>query len=166
MEAIESGDKIASPYWSRFPTGIKKHQCRDDLTRTKYRKNSTRIMLFPDRGHRRQLSRFPVKLSDSLICLFSFLDVDGKWLKGGSNNEHISHLVELFAAQSRIVIRQEWVPNKSCERKALSQLLGSIDVRGAIISFDAHFTYKGDLQYVRDQGADYLVGIIWVYFVD
>jgi predicted transposase YbfD/YdcC len=95
----------------------------------------------------------PPDLKDQLLI------VDGKRLKGVSDSEHISHLVELFAAESRIVIRQERVPDKSCERKALPQLLGGIDVQGAIISFDAHFTYKNDLQYVRSQGADYLVGI-------
>jgi hypothetical protein len=95
------------------------------------------------------LVSLPSDLQDQLLI------VDGKRLRGVSNNEHVSHLVELFAAQSRLVIRQERVPDKSCERKALPQLLGNIDVKGAIISFDAHFTYKGDLQYVREQGADY-----------
>jgi predicted transposase YbfD/YdcC len=99
------------------------------------------------------LISLPPDLKDQLLI------VDGKRLKGVSNNEHISHFVELFAAESRLVIRQERVPDKSCERKALPQLLGNIDVRGAIISFDAHFTYKNDLQYILDQGADYLVGI-------
>lgn len=87
------------------------------------------------------------------------LVVDGKRLRGVSNNEHICHLVELFAAESRIVIRQERVKDKSCERKALPQLLRGINIHGAIISFDAHFTYKEELQFVLSQGADYLVGI-------
>lgn len=99
------------------------------------------------------LTSLPSDLKDQLLI------VDGKRLRGVSSNEHISHLVELFAAQSRIVIKQELVANKSCERKALPQLLKDIDVRGAIISFDAHFTYNEELQYVLNEGADYLVGI-------
>lgn len=99
------------------------------------------------------LISLPSDLKDQLLI------VDGKRLKGVSNNEHIFHIVELFAAESRLVIKQERVPDKSCERKALPELLKNIDVRGAIISFDAHFTYKEELKYVREQGADYLVGI-------
>ena len=99
------------------------------------------------------LVSLPADLKDQLLV------VDGKRLRGVSNNEHISHLVELFAAHSMLVIRQERVPDKSCERKALPQLLTGLDVRGAIISFDAHFTYREELQYVLSQGADYLVGI-------
>src|SRR5829696_8932137 len=99
------------------------------------------------------LTPLPADLKNQLLV------VDGKRLKGVSDNEHICHLVELFAAESRLVIRQEKVQNKSCERKALPQLLKGIDVKGAIISFDAHFTYKEELQYVLNAGADYLVGI-------
>lgn len=99
------------------------------------------------------LTALPPDLKDQLLI------VDGKRLRGVSTNEHISHLVELFAAQSRIVIKQERVADKSCERKALPELLKDIDVRGAIISFDAHFTYNEELQYVLNEGADYLVGI-------
>lgn len=99
------------------------------------------------------LTSLPSDLKDQLLV------VDGKRLRGVSNNEYVSHLVELFAAHSRMVIKQERVADKSCERKALPQLLKGIDVRGAIISFDAHFTYNEELQYVLNEGADYLVGI-------
>jgi predicted transposase YbfD/YdcC len=99
------------------------------------------------------IAYLPSGLKDQLLV------IDGKRLRGVSDNEHITHLVELFAAESRIVIRQERVPDKSCERKALPQLLKGIDVRGAIISFDAHFTYVEELQHVLNVGADYLVGI-------
>jgi len=85
--------------------------------------------------------------------------IDGKRLRGVSDKEHISHLVELFAVGSRLVVAQERVPDKSCERKALPMLLKSIDVRGAVISMDAHYTYIESLQLVVDAGADYIVGI-------
>jgi len=99
------------------------------------------------------LTSLPSDLKDQLLV------VDGKRLRGVSNSEHITHIVELFAAESKIVIKQERVADKSCERKALPQLLTGVDVRGAIISFDAHFTYNKELQYVLSEGADYLVGI-------
>ena len=87
------------------------------------------------------------------------LTIDGKRLRGISDNEHITHIVELFAAGSRLVIAQERVPDKSCERVALPELLRAIDVRGAIISMDAHYAYAQDLGLILHAGADYIVGI-------
>jgi predicted transposase YbfD/YdcC len=87
------------------------------------------------------------------------LTIDGKRLRGVSDNEHSTHIVELFAAGSRIVIAQERVPDKSCERAALPELLKAIDVRGAIVSMDAHYAYTQDLGLVIRAGADYIVGI-------
>ena len=87
------------------------------------------------------------------------LSIDGKRLRGVSNNEHITHLVELFATESRLVIAQERVPDKRCERKALPRLLESVNVSGAIISMDAHYLYRKELQWILNAGADFLVGI-------
>jgi len=99
------------------------------------------------------LSALPSNLKDQVLA------VDGKRLRGISDNEHITHLVNLFAVDSRITIAQVRVPDKECERKALPQLLKSVNVTGAIITMDAHYTYKLDLQKVIDKGADYIVGI-------
>jgi len=101
----------------------------------------------------RWLQALPVNLKDQLLA------VDGKRLRGVSDNEHITHLVELFVTGSRIVIAQERVPDKSCERAALPELLKTVDVRGAIISMDAHYAYVQDLRLVLGAGADYIVGI-------
>lgn len=99
------------------------------------------------------LQALPLSLRDQL------LSIDGKCLRGVSDNEHISHLVELFAVGPRIVIAQERVPDKKCERIALPQLLKTIDVQGSIISLDAHYAYAPDLQMILQEGADYIVGI-------
>ena len=99
------------------------------------------------------LSALPSSLKDKVLA------IDGKRVRGVSNDEHITHLVNLFAVDSRIVIAQERVPDKACERKALPQLLASVDVTGAIITMDAHYTYKPDLQYVLNNNADFIVGI-------
>ena len=99
------------------------------------------------------LSALPTSLKDQVLA------VDGKRLRGVSDNEHITHLVNLFAVESRITIAQKRVPDKKCERKALPQLLESVDVAGAIITMDAHYTYKPDLKKVLALGADFIVGI-------
>lgn len=87
------------------------------------------------------------------------LAIDGKRLRGVSDDEQTTHLINLFAVDSRIVVAQERVPDKTCERRALPQLLESVDVTGAIITMDAHYTYKLDLQHVLDNHADFIVGI-------
>jgi len=99
------------------------------------------------------LKEIPSDLRNQLFA------IDGKRLRGVSDNEHITHLVELFAVEGRLVIAQEQVPDKKCERKALHGLLKTVDITGAIISMDAHYTYAEDLHMLLQQGADYLVGI-------
>lgn len=99
------------------------------------------------------LKALPSEMKDQLLA------IDGKRLRGVSDKEHISHIVELFAVESRLVITQEKVPDKKCERTALSSLLESVDVTGAIISMDAHYLYKEELQLITKAGADFLVGI-------
>jgi hypothetical protein len=73
-------------------------------------------------------------------------------LRGVSDHEHISHLVELFAVESRLIITQAKVPNKKCERKALPELLNGIDITGAIISADAHYLYQEELKDITKRG--------------
>lgn len=99
------------------------------------------------------LSALPSDLKDQVLA------VDGKRLRGVSDNENLTHLVNLFAVDSRITIGQVRVPDKECERKALPELLKSVDVTGAIITMDAHYTYKPELQNVKKSGADFIVGI-------
>jgi len=101
----------------------------------------------------RWLSKIPLDFRDKLLM------IDGKRLRGVSDNEHISHIVELFAAERCIVIAQEKVPEKRDERQALSQLLQAVDVKGALISMDALFCHRSDLKKILDKGADYLVGL-------
>lgn len=101
----------------------------------------------------RWLKGLPVDLKDQL------LNIDGKRLRGISKGEHISHLVELFAAESRLVIAQEKVPNKRGEATALPRLLDTVDIRGAIVSIDALYAHISEVKEIMNRGADYIVGI-------
>ena len=69
------------------------------------------------------------------------------------------HLVELFAAEQRLVLAQEKVPDKSSEPKVIEALLKDIDVSGALISMDALFAHTTRVQQFLDHGADYLIGL-------
>lgn len=87
------------------------------------------------------------------------LIIDGKRLRGASTDEHLAHLVELFAAEQKLVLAQEKVPDKSSEPKVIEALLKDIDVKGALISTDALFAHTERAQQFLDHGADYLIGL-------
>lgn len=95
----------------------------------------------------------PQQFRDQLLI------IDGKRLKGVSTDEHLVHLVELFAAEQKIVLAQEKVPDKSSEPKVIEALLKDIDVSGALISTDALFAHISRAQQFLDHGADYLIGL-------
>ncbi len=101
----------------------------------------------------RWLEKLPSDMKDQLLM------IDGKRLRGISDKEHINHIVELFAAESRLVIAQEKVSVKADERQALPALLDAVDVRGAIISVDALYAHVSDLNEIIKRGADYIVGL-------
>ena len=98
-------------------------------------------------------ANIPQQFRDQLLV------IDGKPLRGVSTDEHLVHLVELFAAEQRLVLAQEKVPDKSSEPKVIEALLKDIDVRGALISTDALFAHHGRAQQFLDHGADYLIGL-------
>jgi predicted transposase YbfD/YdcC len=95
----------------------------------------------------------PNELRDKLLI------IDGKRLKGASLAEELVHIVELFAAESQLVLAQERVPSKSGESKALPDLLESVDVQGALISMDALYANNHVLNKILECKADYLVAL-------
>jgi len=101
----------------------------------------------------RWLAGVPDGLRDQLLV------IDGKRLRGISDSEHITHVVEMFAAESRLTIAQEKVPKKSSEAAALPALLDAINIEGAVVSMDALYAHISDTQQVIDRGADYIVGL-------
>jgi len=98
-------------------------------------------------------ANIPQQLRDQLLI------IDGKRLKGVSTDDCLVHLVELFAAEQRLVLAQEKVPDKSSEPKVIDALLKEIDVSGALISTDALFAHVPHAQKFLDHGADYLIGL-------
>ena len=79
-------------------------------------------------------SKIPGSLRDQLLA------IDGKRMRGANFLGHITHVVELFAADDRLCLAVEKVPDKTVERTTVSTILEQVDVEGAIISGDAHFT--------------------------
>jgi predicted transposase YbfD/YdcC len=98
-------------------------------------------------------SKIPGSLRDQLLA------IDGKRLRGANFLGHITHVVELFAADDRLCLAVEKVPDKTVEKSTLPVILEQIDVEGAIISGDAHFTVPDAAECIVDAKADYLLAI-------
>ncbi len=98
-------------------------------------------------------SKIPGSLRDQLIA------IDGKRLKGANFLGHITHIVELFAADDRLCLAVEKVPDKTVEKSTLPIILSQVDVEGAIISGDAHFAVPESAERIIDAKADYLLAV-------
>lgn len=102
---------------------------------------------------RRWFVKLPEQLKDQLLAL------DGKRLRSANFLGGITHVVELFAASDRLVLAVEQVPDKTVEKSCLKDILEQVDVTGAIISGDAHFTNTKVAEQIIDQRADYLLAV-------
>ena len=68
-------------------------------------------------------------------------------------------MVELFAADDRLCLAAEKVEDKKVEKSVLPTLLEKVDVEGAVISGDAHFTVPDTARQIVDAKADYLLAV-------
>jgi predicted transposase YbfD/YdcC len=98
-------------------------------------------------------SKIPNSLRDQLLAL------DGKRMRGANFMDKITHVVELFAADDRLCLAMERVPDKTVEKTTVPIILEQVDVNGAIISADAHFTVSASAEQIVDAGADYLLAV-------
>lgn len=98
-------------------------------------------------------SKIPSSLQGQLLA------IDGKRLRGASFLGNTTHIVELFAADDRLCLTAEKVPSKTVEKNTLPTILKQVDVEGAIISGDAHFTLSTSAEQITDAKADYLLAV-------
>lgn len=93
-------------------------------------------------------------LADEPIC------VDGKAVCGSRDGENPAvHLVSAFAGRARWVLAQQAVAEKSNEITAIPDLLGRLDLQGAMVSMDAMGCQKAIAQTIIDAGADYVLAL-------
>lgn len=97
--------------------------------------------------------KMPSELKDQLLAL------DGKRLRSANFLGDITHVVELFATEDRLVLAVEKVPNKTVEKTVLPDILSQVDVTGSIISGDAHFTVPESAKQIIEARADYLLAV-------
>ncbi len=81
--------------------------------------------------------------------------VDGKTVRGSRNGANPAvHLVSAFAGQARWVLAQQAVAEKANEITAIPDLLGLLDLRGAMVSIDAMGCQKTIARQIVEGGAD------------
>lgn len=91
-----------------------------------------------------------------------FVAIDGKTSRRSHNHKtghKALHLVSAFATNSRLVLGQEAVEEKSNEITAIPALLERLDLEGALVSIDAMGCNPGIAQSILDAKADYLLAV-------
>lgn len=86
--------------------------------------------------------------------------IDGKISKASfDTNAGIKalHLVRAWATQTRMVIEQQRVEEKSNEITAIPEILKRLDLQGVLVSIDAMGTHKEIASQIVNQGGDYLL---------
>jgi predicted transposase YbfD/YdcC len=87
--------------------------------------------------------------------------VDGKAVRGAKQSTFSGclHLVSAWAVESRLILGQEAVADKSNEITAIPKLLEVLDLTGALVTIDAAGCQKDIARQIRGQGGDYLLAV-------
>src|SRR5215467_11269107 len=88
--------------------------------------------------------------------------IDGKTSRRSHNRKtghKALHLVSAFATNSRLVLGQEAVDEKSNEITAIPALVERLDLEGALVSIDAMGCNANIAQSILDAKADYLLAV-------
>ena len=67
------------------------------------------------------------------------------------------HLVEAWAVENRLILGMRSVPEGGHEITTIPDLLGTLDLAGALVTIDAAGCQKATVAPIRKQGGDYLV---------
>lgn len=88
------------------------------------------------------------------------VSIDGKVSRRSFDRDNNPlHLVSAFASESRLVLAQEKVEDKSNEITAIPKLLDLLDLAGSIVTIDAMGCQKEIAKIIRDKGADYVLSL-------
>ncbi len=89
------------------------------------------------------------------------LAIDGKAVRTVSKiNGKPFHLFSVLCHQSGLVYKQIKIPDKTNEIPALKELLGDLDITGALSTLDALHTQKDSADYlVQEKKSDYLLTV-------
>lgn len=90
------------------------------------------------------------------------INIDGKTLRGSfdkRDDQKAIHIVSAFASNSRLVLGQEKVNEKSNEITAIPKLLDFLFLKGAIVTIDAMGCQKSIAAKIREKEAEYILAL-------
>lgn len=91
-----------------------------------------------------------------------FVAVDGKTNRGSFDTaagQSAIHMVSAWAAESRLVLGQVKVDEKSNEITAIPELLRLLDISGCIVTIDAMGCQREIASQITEQGGDYVLSL-------
>ena len=90
------------------------------------------------------------------------VSIDGKTLRGShdrANGQAPLHVVNAWASELKVCLGQVSVDSKSNEIPAAQELLGLLQLEGAVVTMDAMHCQKKTAQRIHDAGADYVLPV-------
>lgn len=90
------------------------------------------------------------------------LAIDGKSVRGAFDQASRTtplHLLHVWATEQKILLGQRAVAGAPGEIAATEELLGMLDIQGAIVTVDANGCTQGFAKKVMEQGADYVMAL-------
>jgi predicted transposase YbfD/YdcC len=88
--------------------------------------------------------------------------IDGKTLRGSydrRDGKAAIHMVSAWASENKLSLGQVVVSEKSNEITAIPELLGLLDVSGALVTIDAMGCQKEIAELIREGGGDYVLAV-------
>lgn len=85
--------------------------------------------------------------------------IDGKFVQGGHKSNNPLQLVTAFASQTKLILAQLDIAEKTNEITTLPQLLKLIDISGSIITADAIYCQKDITKQISKAKADYILAL-------
>jgi predicted transposase YbfD/YdcC len=85
--------------------------------------------------------------------------IDGKGARAAAQDTFTGclHLVNAWAVENRLILGARVVPEGGHESTTIPDLLGVLDLAGAVVTIDAAGCQKGIIEQIRTQGGDYIV---------
>lgn len=100
--------------------------------------------------------------SVSRVSQGEVIALDGKTVRRSydqGKDKGAIHMVSAWASQTRLVLGQRKVEEKSNEITAIPELLNVLDINGCIVSIDAMGTQTAIAQQIVEQGGDYVLAL-------
>ena len=86
--------------------------------------------------------------------------IDGKCVRGSHDGKHSAiHLVLAWSSATGLTLGQIKPSDKSNEITAIPELLGTLDIRGGVITIDAMGCQRDIAAKMVDHGVDYVLGV-------